>query len=145
MVTHLARHQGIDGAALEDVPARAGTYGGGLDRCRGDVKVFGCRHHDMLQAAQTGGKATDQVAHSDWLGKLDLSSITGAFKPGWGRCRGWLDGRTALWLLRAADDIDKPVIQTTRDGVDGSMGTVNSDVLLSQLEQDPLLRVGEID
>lgn len=47
--------------------------------------------------------------------------------------------------MRAADDIDEPVIQATRDGVDGGVGAVNSDVLLGQLEQDPLLRVGQVD
>lgn len=144
VVSHLARHQDVDGTVLEDVPAGASTYGGGVNRrCR--IKVPRCGHHDMLQAAQAGGEATDQIAHRDWLSKLDLPAITGAFKAGWGRGRGGLDGGTAPGLLRAADDIDEPVIQATRDGVDGGVGTVNSDVLLSQLEQDPLLRVGEID
>lgn len=99
----------------------------------------------MLQAAQAGGEATDQIAHRDWLGKVDPSAVTSALEAGRGRRRGWLDGATALWLLRATNEVDQPVVQAARDGVDGGVGAVNSDVLLRELEQDPLLGVGEID
>lgn len=139
MMARLTGDNQVDVGILQDIVPAARADAEAAHAGRLDVGADGARDHDVLEAAELGGDAEQDLGERDGR----VKGARGAVTRGGVRLRGRFagDGDGARRAVRAGNHVGEPGVEAVGGGVDGRVRAVDGDAGLGEVQQRRLLGV----